>query len=201
MAQFGIELDEAEARGVDNTDALAKLIVERAWPSYEEKVKMAGEENFSEFERIITINTLDNLWKDHLLSMDHLKGGIGLRGFGQKDPLQEYKKEGYDLFVNMIYNFKSEIVERLFRVVITIDEGEEVAPPPPPPAAEPAGVTYGRGEVPGPAVAAAEPMAEPLAEPEEEKPQPVVRSSEKVGRNDPCTCGSGKKYKKCCGAA
>ncbi len=201
MAQFGIELDEAEARGVDNTDALAKLIVERAWPSYEEKVQMAGEENFSEFERIITINTLDNLWKDHLLSMDHLKGGIGLRGFGQKDPLQEYKKEGYDLFVNMIYNFKSEIVERLFRVVITIDEGEEVAPPPPPPAAEPAGVTYGRGEMPGPAVAAAEPAAVPAAEPEEEKPQPVVRSTEKVGRNDPCTCGSGKKYKKCCGAA
>ncbi len=191
MAQFGIELDEAEARGVDNAEALAPLIVEKAWPAYEEKVLLAGEENFSEFERIITINTLDNLWKDHLLSMDHLKGGIGLRGFGQKDPLQEYKKEGYDLFVSMIYNFKAEIVERLFRVEISIEEGEEAAPPPPPPPpAEPAGVTYGRGEEAG----------EPLEE-KEEKARPVVRSGEKIGRNDPCTCGSGKKYKKCCGAA
>ncbi len=201
MAQFGIVLDEAEARGVDNAEALAKLIVDRAWPAYEAKVELAGEENFSEFERIITITTLDNLWKDHLLSMDHLKGGIGLRGFGQKDPLQEYKKEGYDLFVNMIYNFKSEIVERLFRVEITIDEGEETAPAPPPPVAEPVAVTYGRGEAPGVGVATAEPMTEAVAESAEEKPRPVVRSTEKIGRNDPCTCGSGKKYKKCCGAA
>ncbi len=187
MAQFGIEMDEAEAKGVDNRDELAPLIIERAWPSYEEKVQIAGDENFSEFERIITINTLDNLWKDHLLSMDHLKGGIGLRGFGQKDPLQEYKKEGYDLFVNMIFNFKSEIVERLFRVEITIDEDEEAAPPPPPPPAGPAEVRYSRGEE--------------TDEAGGEKAKPVVRSGEKIGRNDPCTCGSGKKYKKCCGAA
>ncbi len=188
--QFGWELPEEVARGADNRDALAPLIVEKAWPSYLAKVELAGEENFSEFERIITLNTIDNLWKDHLLSMDHLKGGIGLRGFGQKDPLNEYKKEGYDLFVNMIYSFKSEVVERLFRVEIKIEEGEEVAPPPPPVEKTSADVTYSRGED----------EAEEEEEHEQEKIQPVEREGEKVGRNDPCSCGSGKKYKKCCGA-
>ncbi len=186
LGQFGSELTEQSARDVDNRDALAALIIEKAWPLYEEKVELAGEENFSEFERIITLNTLDNLWKDHLLSMDHLKGGIGLRGYGQQDPLQEYKKEGYDLFVTMIFNFKSEIVERLFKVQIKIEEGEEdVSAPPPPPPSAPVDVSYGHGD----------------DEPGEEKAKPVTRTGEKIGRNDPCPCGSGKKYKKCCGAA
>ncbi len=188
--QFGWEFSEEAARAVENRDALVPLMVEKAWVLYEEKVELAGEENFSEFERIITLNTIDNLWKDHLLSMDHLKGGIGLRGYGQKNPLDEYKKEGYDLFVNMIYSFKAEVVERLFKVEISIEEGE--APPPPPPV-ESAHVEEISG---GLEVEAAEEI-EPRPE---EKPVPVEREGEKVGRNDPCTCGSGKKYKKCCGA-
>jgi len=190
--QFEVELAEETARAVDNRDALTDLIIETVWPLYEAKVELAGEENFSEFERIITLTTLDNLWKDHLLSMDHLKGGIGLRGYGQQDPLNEYKKEGYDLFVGMIFNFKSEIVERLFKVQISIEEGEEeaVAPPPPLQPSAPAEVTYSRGD-----------EEEPDDTAEEEKAMPVVREGEKIGRNDPCSCGSGKKYKKCCGAA
>ncbi len=190
LGQFGCEIEAEAARAVDNREDLAGLMMKKIWSLYEEKVEIAGEENFSEFERIITLNTLDNLWKDHLLSMDHLKGGIGLRGYGQKDPLQEYKKEGYDLFVTMIYTFKAEIVGRLCMVQINIEEGEEgVAPPPPPPAAP---VVEGRGEVEEPDGDVA---------PETAKAVPVVREGEKIGRNDPCSCGSGKKYKKCCGAA
>ncbi|MFQ5353683.1 MAG: preprotein translocase subunit SecA, partial [Thermodesulfobacteriota bacterium] len=190
--QFGWEISEEAARAVDNRDALAPLVLEKAWPSYEAKVELAGEENFSEFERVITLNTIDNLWKEHLLSMDHLKGGIGLRGYGQKNPLDEYKKEGYDHFVNMIYSFKSEVVERLFKVEIRIEEGEE--PPPPPPPVQSGSVEEIAGPVEDEPVEAVEQEVEP------EKAKPVERKGAKIGRNDPCTCGSGKKYKKCCGA-
>jgi preprotein translocase subunit SecA len=129
------------------------------------------------------LHTLDGLWKDHLLSMDYLKGGIGLRGYGQKNPLQEYKKEGYELFVDMIHRLKSDVVERLFKVQIKSDDDvEEIAPEP-----HVEEVTLSRGEEAG------------EEEKEEKKEKPVTRHGAKVGRNDPCPCGSGKKYKKCCG--
>ncbi|MFQ5428006.1 MAG: SEC-C metal-binding domain-containing protein, partial [Thermodesulfobacteriota bacterium] len=114
----------------------------------------------------------------------------GLRGYGQKNPLDEYKKEGFDHFVNMIYSFKSEVVERLFRVEIRIEEGEEPPAPPPPPTQSAPVEEISGGEV--------EPVEE--MEQEREKATPIEREGEKIGRNDPCTCGSGKKYKKCCGA-
>ena len=137
-------------------------------------------------EKTFMLQVIDHHWKDHLLGMDHLRDGIGLRGYGQKDPLIEYKKEGYDLFAGMMQRIKSDALERLFRVQAVRQEAapeqQQAAPPPPPPVIsrpQPT-LTLNRGEA-------------------AEAPKTVERAEDKVGRNDPCPCGSGKKYKKCHG--
>ncbi len=183
MMQFGIKFGAEDMQGVNSREALAEAIAEKAWKSYGEKVALVGDESFLQFEKMILLHTLDTLWKDHLLSMDHLKGGIGLRGYGQKNPLQEYKKEGFELFAGLIARLRSEVCERLFKVQIRMEENAQAAPPPQPRQRQQK-VRYSRGEE---------------AERAPEKEQPVVRSGEKVGRNDPCPCGSGLKYKRCCG--
>jgi preprotein translocase subunit SecA len=185
IKQFGVGVTAGEASSVTSREGLDAVIVEKALAAYSLKVATVGDETFSQFEKIIMLNTLDNLWKDHLLSMDHLKGGIGLRGYGQKNPLQEYKKEGFDLFVDMMYRLKSEVVERLFKVQIQEDEAPQEAMPP----SEPQHVEYRHGE------------ETEQDDSDEEKNAPITRQGDKIGRNDPCPCGSGKKYKKCCGAS
>ncbi|MDG1928184.1 MAG: preprotein translocase subunit SecA [Nitrospinaceae bacterium] len=130
-------------------------------------------------EKIIMLQVLDTLWKDHLLGMDHLKEGIGLRGYAQKNPLTEYKKEGFSLFSNLMAKIKEEITEYLFKVQIRREsefEDEDVV-------AKPKQIVEHRGDVGG-----------------SDKPETVRRDEEKVGRNEPCPCGSGKKYKKCHGS-
>jgi preprotein translocase subunit SecA len=130
-------------------------------------------------ERMIMLQVLDNLWRDHLLAMDHLKEGIGLRSYAQKNPLNEYKKEGFDLFRNMNFRMKEEICEFLFKVQINREAVESLESQQ---EKEERKVTEHRGEGA-----------------EEQKTAPVKRDENKVGRNDPCPCGSGKKYKKCHG--
>jgi len=130
-------------------------------------------------EKIIMLQVLDTLWKDHLLGMDHLKEGIGLRGYAQKNPLTEYKKEGFSLFSNLMAKIKEEITEYLFKVQIRREsefEDEDII-------AKPKQIVEHRGDVEG-----------------SDKPETVRRDEEKVGRNEPCPCGSGKKYKKCHGS-
>ena len=130
-------------------------------------------------EKIIMLQVLDTLWKDHLLGMDHLKEGIGLRGYAQKNPLTEYKKEGFSLFSNLMAKIKEEITEYLFKVQIRREsefEDEDII-------AQPKQIVEHRGDVGG-----------------SDKPETVRREEEKVGRNEPCPCGSGKKYKKCHGS-
>ena len=130
-------------------------------------------------EKIIMLQVLDTLWKDHLLGMDHLKEGIGLRGYAQKNPLTEYKKEGFSLFSNLMAKIKEEITEYLFKVQIRREsefENEDVI-------AKPKQMVEHRENVEG-----------------SDKPETVRREEEKVGRNEPCPCGSGKKYKKCHGS-
>ncbi len=179
MKQFGLKLTPDLLEGVETREALVDALMERVWSFYEKKVADTGEDVYSQLEKIMLLHTLDNLWKDHLLSMDHLKSGIGLRGYGQRDPLQEYKREGFELFADMIFRMKSEVVERLFKVhVERKEEVEELEP-----SKKEQKLIFGRGE-----------SAE-----EEEKPTTVRRATRKVGRNEPCPCGSGKKYKKCCG--
>ena len=116
--KFDIELKGEDVEGIKKNEELVERLSTKVAEGYKAKLDLVGEEMFLQFEKIMMLTTLDNLWKDHLLSMDHLKSGIGLRGYGQKDPLNEYKKEGYDLFADMIVTLKSEVIERIYKVQI-----------------------------------------------------------------------------------
>jgi preprotein translocase subunit SecA len=156
-------------------------------------------------ERIIMLQIVDSQWKDHLYAMDHLKEGIGLRGYGQRDPLIEYKKESFDMFEAMWDRIEEEIVRVLFLLQPVREPSFEARPAPRPlrlsfndPAATPSALEAPRAAAPGP-FATASPRRESQGG-VDAAVKTVRRAAEKVGRNDPCTCGSGKKYKKCCGA-
>lgn len=156
-------------------EGLAELISDFSIQKYNEKEAVVGTDDFRNLERIIMLQTVDSFWKDHLLSMDHLKEGIGLRGYGQQNPLIVYKKEGFELFKDMISRIKEETLGILFR--IQISESERIADLRRP---KEQNLTFSGGDEP-------------------EKKKPVRRTAKKIGRNAPCSCGSGKKYKKCCG--
>jgi preprotein translocase subunit SecA len=185
QGQFGLDItqgrndDGASLRDLGRealVDDLKKLVHE----GYERKEEELGFELMRFLEKTFMLQVVDHHWKDHLLGMDHLRDGIGLRGYGQKDPLIEYKKEGYDLFAGMMERIKSDALERLFRVQAVQKEGGTQATPPLISRPQPK-LTLNRGEEPATS-------------------QTVQRAEDKVGRNDPCPCGSGKKYKKCHGA-
>jgi preprotein translocase subunit SecA len=203
---------------------LGDAIFEKLKQEYEAKEKVLSSATMRYHERMVMLSVIDGLWKEHLLSMDHLKEGIGLRGYAQQDPLVAYKRESYDMFEAMMFKFQEDTVRFLFRMQILGPDGQPVDAAPRP-----------RGEVPkAPPVASAAGLLD--EEPREfafaaarqpsttidalEKEfhrkkqrdldaatragagdsQPVQRrTGEKVGRNDPCPCGSGKKYKKCHG--
>jgi preprotein translocase subunit SecA len=152
-----------------------------------------GGEMFHRLERWIVLGLewdgggfrgINQLWREHLLNMDHLKEGIGLRGYGQRDPLTEYKKEAFDMFQEMIGSLKETAVEQLFKVRMTREDAPvtRVAHHAAPEWQESRG---GDLEVAG-------------GRPSGPRPEPRAADGQKVGRNDPCPCGSGKKYKKCC---
>ena len=175
--QFNFRLDAINAdnlQGLDR-DGLADLIIENANKVYEQRESAIGPEDFRQLERVVMLQTVDNLWKDHLLSMDHLKEGIGLRGYAQQNPLIVYKKEGFDMFNEMISRIKEETLGILFR--IQIEEPKKINH-----LRQPKEQKLEFSGAEGPA-----------------KPKPVQRKTQKIGRNAPCPCGSGKKYKKCCG--
>ena len=136
-------------------------------------------------EKYLLLQVIDQQWKDHLLNIDHLKEGIGLRGYGQRDPLIEYKRESFELFQDMMERTQDRVVKILWKIELTSresdrDESQRVqrALPPKPPKQQ---LTFSGAP--------------------KEAQMPVKRQQAKVGRNDPCPCGSGKKYKKCHGAA
>jgi preprotein translocase subunit SecA len=158
-----------------NHDTLADMITEEATRVYEGREAMVGADNFRNLERIVMLQTVDSLWKDHLLSMDHLKEGIGLRGYAQQNPLLIYKKEGFEMFQNLMTRIEEETLGILFRIQIAAPEKMETLQRP----REQRLTFSGSGE--------------------RMRKAPVKRSPDKVGRNSPCPCGSGKKYKKCCG--
>ncbi len=185
QGQFGLDLtqgkhDSGEALRDVGRDALIEDLKVQVRDAYDRKEKELGPELMRFLEKNFMLQVIDHHWKDHLLAMDHLRDGIGLRGYGQKDPLIEYKREGYDLFAGMMERIKSDTIERLF-LVQAVREGERSAPPPPVMSRPQPKLTLNRGE---------EPVSAPT----------VHRTDDKVGRNDPCPCGSGKKYKKCHGA-
>ncbi len=160
-----------------NREILHDTVMETVIQAYEAKEEGIETDFMRHIEKVIMLQVLDGLWKDHLLGMDHLKEGIGLRGYAQKNPLTEYKKEGFDLFGAMMARIKEETTEYLFKIQINqeIEMPDERGSKPPQ-------VVEHRGD--------SEVSAKPVT---------VRREEEKVGRNEPCPCGSGKKYKKCHG--
>ncbi len=179
--QFALELDLSREQREDITaEELEEHLIDLFKKSYEKQVELFGPEEMARAERFLMLQVLDGLWKDHLLNMDHLRDGIGLRGYGQKDPLQEYKREGFDMFMDMIQRFREETVSILLRIVpMRQEEVDAMEEKRRRQQERELNMSHG-GE-------------------EGAKKQPVRRKHKKVGRNQPCPCGSGKKYKKCCG--
>jgi preprotein translocase SecA subunit len=176
-----IALDDTEREGL-TPEQLEQALIDRVHAVYEERERTFTPPVMRHLEKLVLLQTVDALWKDHLLSMDHLKEGIGLRGYAQQNPLQEYKKEGFEMFEAMMQQLETDVVEKVFTVQIARQEDVqrmEAARRPQPMQM----VMSGGGEPMRPAG----------------KPQ-TVRRDDKVGRNDPCPCGSGKKYKKCHGS-
>jgi preprotein translocase subunit SecA len=212
VEQFGLDMSK---QGVDanqlNRQELGDAIFEKLKELYDAKEKQLGAEAMRYHERMIMLSVLDTQWKDHLLAMDHLKEGIGLRGYGQHDPLVEYKRESFDMFENMMRRAQEDTVRYLFHMQIMEASSAQPA----------AAAAQGDGDQQQPATRprkrASTSMDDLEAQFQRRKkreleqarmagsngntaPQQVVRGAAKVGRNDPCPCGSGKKYKKCHGA-
>jgi len=184
--QFDVRIPPARYAEVTSRDGLDELVAEAVRERYAARERELGPDLLRALERHEMMIVIDQQWKDHLLSIDHLKEGIGLRGYGQRDPLTEYKKEAFDLFQDMVERVKAAVVERLFKVQVVRDAPMEL-----PALTAWADARESRGEMPQ------EPGRAPVGA---ARPQAPVRTAagEKVGRNDPCPCGSGKKYKKCC---
>jgi preprotein translocase subunit SecA len=166
------------AKGEDDLtlEALHEFLLEKARSGYSQKEKEWGRETMRDMERLVTLQTVDQRWREHLLAMDHLKEGIGLRGYAQQNPLIEYKREGLDMFQEMIEQIKRETIQMLFRIQLaTPEETEQLEE------AQQQPIFFSHSESAGGS-----------------KPPPAKRAA-KIGRNQPCPCGSGKKYKRCCG--
>lgn len=170
---FRLNIDNAEIRDI-TSEKLSQMINDAAISIYNGKESIVGDRDFRNIERIIMLQSMDNLWKDHLLSMDHLKEGIGLRSYAQQNPLMIYKKEAFEMFQDMIERVNEETIKILFRIQIAEPEAIELSRP----KEQEMAFSHSNGGL---------------------KKKPIQRSSSKVGRNEPCPCGSGKKFKKCCG--
>ena len=191
--QFDFRLPaDAKVDELPSHEALLDLVRSSAENSYRERETALGPELFHRLERWIMLGLewegggfrgINQLWREHLLNMDHLKEGIGLRGYGQRDPLVEYKKEAFEMFQEMIDHLKEVLVEQLFKVRATREE----------PVPQRTAVATAPRRQEGRGSAETGPAARPPS-----RVQPRTADGQKVGRNDPCPCGSGKKYKKCC---
>jgi preprotein translocase subunit SecA len=218
FTRFGVDL---AAEGVDldrlNRTELGDGVFSKLKERYDAKEKLIGPDAMRYHERMIMLSVLDGQWKDHLLSMDHLKEGIGLRGYGQHDPLVEYKRESFEMFEAMMQRFQEETVRYLYLLqVIEADPNRQQPPSPPAPHSDGVPIAaprlQGNGRPRGVSTSMDDMEREFQRKKQRELQQARMAGSgaevalqqrrvgEKVGRNDLCPCGSGKKYKKCCGA-
>ncbi len=178
---FGIRVGiEPEEVGEESLDALkpedlVELLKDQVKAAYEKKQTIFGKEDLREIEKLVVLQIIDDQWIAHLQSMEHMKEGIGLRGYGQLDPLREYQKEGYALLESLMDRIREEALGMIFRIQLMRE------PPEPVSRKKRRAMRMSHGG-------------------ETETPATVRRTEKKVGRNEPCPCGSGKKYKKCCGA-
>ncbi len=179
FSQFNMKIDiDALLEKGTSLEVLSDAVADAAVRYYEEKEAVIPPSDMRRLERYVMLQTVDSFWKDHLLQMDHLKEGIGLRGYAQQDPIMVYKKEAFGMFQEMISRIKEETVKLLFRIQVVRSGGAEPEQPAPPKEQE---MSYSHGKA------------------EAQQKRPFKRDNAKTGRNDPCPCGSGKKYKKCCG--
>ena len=215
FTRFGVDIAAEGIKAEEmNRQELGDAIFNKLKERYDSKEALIGADAMRHHERMIMLSVLDGQWKDHLLSMDHLKEGIGLRGYAQKDPLVEYKRESFEMFEAMLQRFQEETVRYLYLMQVVERPGR---PPSAPPAdGTPHDTTAGNGNrrPPRPIATSADNMEEEFIRQkrreleqarmagggEQQQVQQVRRAENKVGRNDPCPCGSGKKYKKCHGA-
>jgi len=216
FTRFGVDiLAEGVKPEVLNRQELGDAVFDKLKARYDAKEKLIGPDAMRYHERMIMLSVLDSQWKDHLLNMDHLKEGIGLRGYGQHDPLVEYKRESFDMFEAMMQRFQEETVRYLYLMQVLERPMEMEAPAE---GAEPAVRAPGMGgnghRPPRGVSTSVDDLEEAFqrrkkrelesarmaGSGERQQVQQVVRGGDKVGRNDPCPCGSGKKYKKCHGA-
>jgi preprotein translocase subunit SecA len=156
-------------------EELEQIVFDAINKVYRTREQQFGPETMRQIEKWIFLRVQDELWKDHLLDMDHLREGIGLRGYAQQDPLREYQREAYDLFLKLDSRMKIDFIEKLFTVQIMPREEMRNQE-------QQKNIVLSRGK-----------------DPEQQEKKPLKRQQPKVGRNDPCPCGSGKKFKKCCG--
>jgi len=196
---FSIHLDLEKERvdGLDQ-DGLREGILDEVRNGHAKKEQEIGQEILRHLEKVIMLQSIDTRWREHLLNIDYLKEGIGLRGYGQKDPLTEFKIEGSEMFLDMLAEIREDTIRQLFAIRLAAEreargrrrEG-------------PQRLTLTRGEMLSPPLEGEMPMMQegPMAMPEAESGKVVTfrREGRKVGRNEPCPCGSGRKYKKCCG--
>ncbi len=166
-------LDSANAK----RDELEDMLKNQAMNRLEEKEVEFTSPIMEHLMRILLLQTIDTQWKDHLLSVDYLKEGIGLRGYGQKNPKEEYKREAYSLFMDMMGRVREEVLQKIFRIQLARDEDVEQME----------------------AQQRQQKISMNRTDEEDQVKKPIIREEDKIGRNDPCPCGSGKKYKKCCG--
>ncbi len=180
-------------------EELLERLLEHADRAYEEKIAVAPPEMARNYERFVLLHVLDNQWREHLAALDHLRQGIHLRGYAQKNPKQEYKREAFELFGHLLEGVKLEIVRILMNVRIKTGEQVEQAQRQ---VAAPENVRYQHADYEEALVGAGADADEEIARaaaPKAKPAQPFVRAMGKVGRNDPCPCGSGKKFKQCHG--
>ncbi len=181
---FSTEIPYSSLSEVYDRKELQQIILEAAKKSYQEKDKRLGDELMRGLERMALLHTMDSGWKDHLYTMDILKEGIGLRGYGQHDPLIEYKREAYSMFEDLIQRIRQGVVEFIFKVEVSREPVFDR-------------VLVGSPETPEPVLIASDREAGEVHSPQPRSP--YQRRTKKVGRNEPCPCGSGKKYKYCHG--
>jgi preprotein translocase subunit SecA len=170
LRQFGIRLNLKDLDG-----DLHEILMEKVKERFARKQEEIGPDFFARLQQMVMLQIVDNHWKEHLLSMDHLRDGIGLRGYAQVDPLREYQREGFDAFMDLVHRIKADSVGAIFHLQV---RPHQEVPVEARPASQPMFLSHGNGG---------------------SAPRPQERQQKKVGRNDPCPCGSGKKFKKCCG--
>ncbi len=205
---WSTELTSEQLAAADVTDDLRELLLADAAQHYEQREEVVGSEIMRDLERQVMLRILDRRWRDHLQEMDYLRDGIGLRAMGQKDPLMEWQREGFEMFGQMMDNVSTDFVTYVLNMNIQVKPPDEQADEP----SDVANVSYSAPDSPVQGLAAAQaaqpaapadPAALPSTGPAPNEPQvntPVVKSDwDKTGRNEPCPCGSGKKYKHCHG--